>query len=124
MPEQTSPQQPSDDAAQPANQVQNATAEQVARFVTTIKNVEQQVGEHVIAALQHQQTVAVLTSVVTGPGGQQHIVSAALDPSQMQMVNQLLAGAAQTREEETMCVGFHCLLKPKKGQSPGDNAGQ
>ena len=37
--------------------VQNATAAEIARFVSTIKNAEQQVGEHIIKALQHADTV-------------------------------------------------------------------
>jgi hypothetical protein len=105
-----------------APEVQNASAKQIQQFVTSIKNPQLQVGEHVIAALQHEDTVAVLTSVVVGPGGQQHIVSAALDPQQAAVVNQLLQGAVQQREEETLCVGFHCLVKPKnkKAEKAGD----
>lgn len=97
-----------------APQAQNLEPAQMARFVTTIQNAEQQVGEHVIRALQHGDTVAVLTSVVVGPDGRQHIVSAGLDGQTTAQVNQLLAGAAMQREDEEMCVGFHCLIKPKK----------
>lgn len=100
-----------------AGQVENATEAQISKFVTTIKNAQQQIGEHVIGALQHDDTVAVLTSVVVGPGGQQHIVSAALDPNTMAQVNNLLAAAEKQREEEIQCVGFHCLIKPKNGQA-------
>lgn len=95
-------------------QVQNATPSQVSHFVTSIKDVHQQVGEHVIGALQQPNTVAVITSVVVGPGGKQHIVSAALDPQKAAVVNQLLAGAKQERREEAQCVGYHCLLEPKE----------
>lgn len=94
-------------------QVDNATAGQVQRFVSTVKDMQTQIGEHVLAALQHEGTVAVVTSVVVGPGGKQHIVSAALDPQQAAVVNGLLAGARQQRVEEEQCVGFHCLVKPK-----------
>lgn len=93
--------------------VQNASAAQIQHFVSTIKNAEQQVGEHVIQALQHADTVAVLTSVVVGPGGQQHIVSAALNPAQAAQINALLQNAVEERVDEEMCVGFHCLIKPK-----------
>lgn len=115
--------QPDSDAPQPQPQpddqptAQNVDANQMARFVTSIKNAEQQVGEHVIRALQHGDTVAVLTTVVVGPGGQQHIVSAALNPEQSTQVNSLLEGAVQEREDEEMCIGFHCLIKPKKKTS-------
>ncbi len=94
-------------------QVQNATSAEIARFVTTIKNAEQQIGEHVVAALQHADTVAVLTTVVVGIDGQRHIVSAALNPSKMAEINQLLQSAAEERQDEELCFGFHCLLKPK-----------
>lgn len=106
--------QPSPTPNDPAKpQAQNLQPAQMARFVTTIQNAEQQVGEHVIRALQHADSVAVLTTVVIGPGGQQHIVSAALDAEKTAEVNALLAGAAAQREDEEMCVGFHCLIKPK-----------
>lgn len=134
MTQDDQPTQPSPDetsGAKPAEgdnaqqQVQNATSDEVARFITTIKNAELQVGEHIIQALQHGNTVAVLTSVVVGPGGQQHIVSAALDPQQAALVNQLLAGAKAQRKEEELCVGFHCLLEPKvdeAGEQVTENA--
>lgn len=105
-------------AARETNQVQNVGEAEVTHFITTIKNAEQQVGEHVIQALQHPDTVAVLTSVVLGPNGQQHIVSAALNASQTAEINRLLQSATEEREEETLCVGFHCLIKPK--QKPAD----
>ena len=101
-------------------QAQNSSPAEITRFVTSIKNLEQQVGEHVIRALQHADTVAVLTSVVAGPGGQQHIVSAALNPTKTSQVNALLQSAATERVDEEMCVGFHCLIKPKPTR-PEDN---
>lgn len=86
---------------------------QLQHFVTTIKTAEQQVGENIISALKHDGTVAVLTTVVVGPDGQQRIVSAALDPKMMSQVQALLMKAQDEREEEEPCVGFHCLIKPK-----------
>ncbi len=106
-------QQPPSGEQPAAGEVQNATPAQVSHFVTSIKDVHTQVGEHVIGALQQPNTVAVVTSVVVGPGGKQHIVSAALDPQKAAMVNQLLAGAKQERKEEIQCVGYHCLIEPK-----------
>jgi hypothetical protein len=87
----------------------------IAQFVTTIKNAEQQVGEHIIQALQHADTVAVLTTVALGPDGQQRVISAALDPKRMQQVQEILSDAGEEREEEEPCLGFHCLVKPKSG---------
>ena len=88
----------------------------IAQFVTTIKNAEQQIGEHIIQALQHADTVAVLTTVALGADGQQRVISAALNPQRMQQVQEILRAAEQEREEEEPCLGFHCLVKPKPSE--------
>lgn len=93
--------------------VQKVDRKQLKQFATTIKTAEAQVGEHIIAALQHDDTVAVVTTVVVGPDGRQQVISAALDPVLMNEVQELLTRAAQEREEEEPCMGFHCLTKPK-----------
>lgn len=93
--------------------VEKVDPQQMAHFVTEIKSAEQQVGENIIKALQHDGTVAVLTTVVRGPDGQQRVVSAALNPSMMAQVQQVLMTAQDEREPEEPCVGFHCLVKPK-----------
>ena len=90
---------------------------QMKHFVTTIKTAEAQVGENIISALGHDGTVAVLTTVVMGPDGQQRVVSAALNPQMMNQVQKILTEAQEEREEEEPCVGFHCLIKPKKKKS-------
>lgn len=87
--------------------------EQLRHLVTPLRTLEQQVGSHVVHALQTENTVAVVTAVVNTPDGQR-IISAALDPQQMQLVQDLLGEAAQQREERIPCVGFHCFLEPKK----------
>ena len=83
------------------------------QFVTTIKNAEQQVGSHIIAALEHDDTVAVLTTVMMGPNGEQQVISAALNPTRMKQVQEILQSASTEREPEEPCVGFHCLVKSK-----------
>ena len=93
--------------------VDKVDPQQLQHFVSTIKTAEQQVGENIIAALQHDDTVAVLTTVVMGPDGQR-IVSAALDPKLMAQVQGILHAAQQDREQEEPCVGFHCLIKRRK----------
>lgn len=99
--------------ARPGSDVSGVDRKQIAQFMTTIKNAEQQVGEHVIQALQHEDTVAVLTTVAMGADGQQRVISAALNPARMQQVQEILQAAEQERVEEEPCVGFHCLVKPK-----------
>ena len=88
-------------------------AGQLTQFLTTIKSAEQQVGENIISALQHENTVAVLTTVAVGQDGQQHVITAALSPDLMSDVQKLLERATQERKEEVQCVGFHCLVNPK-----------
>ncbi len=93
--------------------VEKVDRERLQQFVTKIRTAEQQVGENIIQALKHDDTVAVLTTVVMGPDGQQCVVTAALDPKLMSQVQELLVRASKEREEEEPCVGFHCLVKPK-----------
>ena len=103
--------QPEDTPNTPSQSTRNSS--QVARFVSKIKNLDLQIGEHVLAALQHPDTVAVLTTIVIGPSGEQHIVSASLSPQRMSQVNELLEEAQQERVEDEVCYGFHCFIKPK-----------
>ncbi len=93
---------------------------QLTQFVTTIKSAEHQIGENIIGALHHEDTVAVLTTVVVGNDGKQHVVSAALSPDLMEEVQGLLKRAAEERDEEVPCIGFHCLIQPKSGNRSSD----
>ena len=97
----------------PVQVADKVDSSQIAHFVMTIKNAEQQVGEHIIGALQYPDTVAVLTTVVVTPDGQQRVISAALNAARMQQVQEILKAAGEEREEEEPCVGFHCLVKPR-----------
>jgi hypothetical protein len=98
------------------NVVTKVDRQQLQQFVTTIKSAEAQIGEHIINALQHDDTVAVLTTVVLDSDGRQQLVSAALDPDLMREVQELLIRAAQKREDEEPCFGFHCLVKKKPAE--------
>ena len=89
-------------------------ANQLVQFVTTIKNAEQQVGENILSAMQHEGTVAVLTTAAMGPNGQQHVLSIALDANRLTQVQEILQTGVKEKEDEEPCVGFHCLVKPKK----------
>lgn len=103
--------------------IQNVDQTQLQHFVTEIKTAEQQVGENIIRALEHDDTVAVLTTVVMSPDGRQQVVTAALDPQLMQQVQQVLHRAQQEREREAPCFGFHCFVKPKGGRpDPGGDS--
>ena len=124
------PEEPDSDAEQPIGDMPvlapHTDVEQIRHLVTPLRTLEQQVGSHVVAALQSENTVAVVTAVVNTPDGQR-IISAALDPHQMARVQEMLGEAAQQRAEEMPCVGFHCFLKPKepaktpKPRTPHDN---
>jgi hypothetical protein len=107
------PIEPNGNAKSPSANPKDLSEQQVARFVSKVKNFDQQIGEHVLAALQHPNTVAVLTTVVVGPTGEQHIVSASLNSQKMSQVNQLLEDAQEVMVEDEVCYGFHCLINPK-----------
>jgi hypothetical protein len=83
-----------------------------------IEKVDQEQLQHFIQALRSDGTVAVLTTVMNGPDGQQRIVTAALNPQLMSQIQQLLVGAQKERKEEEMCVGYHCFVKPKDPPQP------
>lgn len=87
------------------------------QFVTPLISLEQQVGGHVIHALQQPETVAVLTTVVPGPNGSQCIVSVGLNADHMEDVQQILAESRLPENERVPCVGFHCFTQPKDGSS-------
>ena len=98
--------------------IHDVDTNQIKQFVTQIKSAEQQIGEHILTALQDDGTVAVLTAVVVWADGGQRIISAALDPYMLQQVQVMLADAQTQRNEEIPCVGFHCLLKRKESSAP------
>lgn len=84
-------------------------------FVSEIRSVPQQVGENVVNALQHDQSVGVLSFVQPGPGGTQRIVSVPLDQSAMSEIYRMLDEHAHEEEaEEVPCIGFQCLLQERR----------
>ena len=60
------------------NEAAQHEKKQLAAFMSPLKSMELQIGEHVFEALQQEDTVAVL-SVVSSAAGQQRIVSVPLD---------------------------------------------
>ena len=111
----------SSEGDEPNKVVEKVDQQKMAQFVSVIRNAEQQVGAHVISALQHDGTVAVLTAITIGPDGQQRIVSAALSPDMMTDVQRVLMKAEEERVDEEPCVGFHCFLRPKKEDAPKED---
>ena len=95
------------------NVVAHPDQNQLRQMIMPIKSPATQVGESIVYALQQDNTVAVITTVVVGPDGGQHVVTAALDPTMMNQVQELLAKASQDREDEEPCMGFHCLVRAK-----------
>jgi hypothetical protein len=98
---------------QPQVVVEHPDRQQLRQFVTTIRNAEQQVGEHIIQALSSEGTVAVLTMVTGNQNGQQQIVSAAIGPEMMIQIRDLLSSAEKQRQVDEPCLGYHCLVRPK-----------
>jgi hypothetical protein len=84
------------------------------QFVSVLTPVEQQVGLHVLGALQHPETVAVLTTVAAGSNGRQRVVSVGLNPQRLAQVQQLLIEEPEVRKRRVPCIGFHCRLEDKE----------
>ena len=94
------------DAAATGDDEQHSGA--LPKFVTKLAPLEEQVGVHVITALQHPKTLAVLTTVATDGGGGQQVVSIALDADRFEQIQKLLATAPRAGKRRVRCVGFHC----------------
>jgi hypothetical protein len=82
-------------------------------IVTAILPVSDQIGRHVMTALQRPETVAVLTTVVPGVDADR-VVSLPLTEDQMDEVRGLL-GQIQAEDEEAAadtdrCIGFQCQV--------------
>ena len=79
-------------------------------LITPIQSLAGQVGAHVMAALDHGETVAVLTTITGSRMGQQ-VVSIPLSAEHVQQVQILIAEIHESEEPERVpCVGFHCLI--------------
>ncbi len=89
---------------------QNDEQEGVPRLVTPLRPIAQQVGEHVLTALEHNETVAVLTTVTGSRNGEQ-VVSIPLTGQHLQQVHGLIEEIHESDEPEHVpCVGFHCFI--------------
>ena len=84
--------------------------EGVQHFVTHLHPIASQVGDHVLSALQHDETVAVLTTITGSTHGQQ-VISIPLTAEHVQQVHAFIEEIHQSDEpEHVSCVGFHCFL--------------
>jgi hypothetical protein len=88
----------------------NDKQEGVPHLVTPLRPIAHQVGEHVLAALKHDETVAVLTTVTSSRNGEQ-VVSIPLTGEHLQQVHGLIKEIHESEEPERIpCVGFHCYV--------------
>ncbi|UCD74398.1 MAG: hypothetical protein JSV91_11475 [Phycisphaerales bacterium] len=89
----------------------------IPQYVTDLRPIERQVGEHIIASLQHPGTVAVISAVMPGGETNQRIVSVPLNQDLFEQVQELVAEAQAARDEpdqEVPCIGFHCVLEGRE----------
>ena len=89
-------------------------------FVSPLLSLPLQIGQHVMSALNHEDTIAVLTTV-TGSKSGQRLVSIPLNARQVSEVEQLMAVVDENDTPETSpCVGFHCDFPPESAKSDGE----
>lgn len=83
-------------------------------LVTTIVPVSEQIGQHVMAAFQQPNAVAVLTTVVPGIDADR-VVSMPLTDEQMDGVRAIMeeiqAEDEAAAQDEERCIGFQCRVK-------------
>ena len=92
--------------------------------VSTIRTVDRQVGEHVLAALNEDDAVAAITTLVTGVRADR-IVSMPLTREQVEAIRGVLeqaqAEATESEEEEEGrregFLGFHTVLRTETKES-------
>lgn len=79
--------------------------------VTALTPISEQVGRNVLKALNDEEAVAVVTTLVAGINGDR-VVSLGLSASQMAQVGALLEeiNAESEDVEEESCIGFQCRL--------------
>jgi len=88
----------------------------VPHFVSPIHTVANQVGEHVLSAMEHEDTVAVLTTITGSALGKQ-VVSIPLTANHVQQVRGIIEEIHSSNEPEHVpCVGFHCCLDQEEAK--------
>jgi hypothetical protein len=95
----------------------------IPQYVTDLRPIERQVGEHIITSLQHPGTVAVISAVMPGGETNQRIVSVPLNQDLFNQVQELIAEAQAVRahpQREVPCIGFHCVLEDRAAEPKED----
>ncbi len=95
------------------NQPSDSSGQERSQFITRLQTIERQVGENVLAALESESTVAVLTTVVSGIRADR-VVSVPLDGNQVQDISAILAQAQIDPDEPDQdggTIGFHVVLE-------------
>lgn len=90
--------------------------EGVPHFVSPIHTIANQVGEHVLLAMEHEETVAVLTTITGSSHGQQ-VISIPLSAEHVQQVHGFIEDIHSSNEPQDIpCVGFHCFLDQEESE--------
>ena len=96
-----------------SNQSSQDQNEPRSHFSTRLQTLEREVGENVLAAVESEGCVAVLTTVVSGLRADR-VVSVPLDGEQAKDVSAVLAEAQVDPDESDQdepLIGFHVVLK-------------
>lgn len=83
-------------------------------YVTELKSLEQQVGEHIVQALRHDDAAAVLTFVQPDDDGRQRMISMPVALTTLQSFQELLAREEEPAAREVPCIGFHCVVEQRE----------
>jgi hypothetical protein len=93
-----------------SKEIEDVQEEGIPHLITPLHPIAGQIGEHVISALEHEETVAVLTTITGSKSGQQ-VVSIPLTAEHAQQVHGLIEEIHASDEPERVpCVGFHCFI--------------
>ena len=75
---------------------------------TPLSSMAEQIGQHIIAALNQESTVAVVTTITGSRVGRQ-VVSLPLNAEEMNDIQKhLMDVEASDAPEMVSCIGFHC----------------
>jgi hypothetical protein len=92
-------------------------------LITELSPITQQVGSHVLNALQEDNCVAVISTIVPG-FPTDRVVSVPLNSSQMAEVGAILNEVADEPDgpDDRPCIGFQCRLPGQEDEEGSDGA--